>query len=297
MLKILLIIALIVVIIIKRVEIILFIVTCGKLVKKKKNTKISPNAKWFDDYYTIEYIDENTIAITEPRYWQRNINYLLIGEEKAILLDSGPGERDITEVVRSLTDLPVISMATHLHYDHVGNINKFDEVYFAKNQIDGQEKISDNEIKLNEKYYMGKYEKHDCFNIKYDKLLELDSIINIGNREFQVLDGNGHAPNSIVLYEKSKKRLYVGDYITPGMLVYKNSIIPLSSYDDMKKSINNIVSKVEEGTLTYYTHTIKKAVATMPYEDLVDINNYFKKHNATKFIKIGKINKNFKVLY
>ncbi len=81
------------------------------------------------------------------------------------------------------------------------------------------------------------------------------------------------------------------------MLIYKNSIIPLSSYDDMKKSINNIIKKVEEGTLTYYTHTLKKEVATMLYEDLVDINNYFQKHDATKFIKLGKINKNFKVIY
>ncbi len=281
----------------KRVEIILFLVTRGKFVTDKKDIKISPKATWYDDYYTIEYIDEKTIAITEPRYWQKNINYLLLGEEYAILFDSGPGERDITKVVRSLTNLPVISMISHLHYDHLGSINNFEKVYLAKNQLEGQQKISDNEIKLSEYYYMGKYENHECFNIKYDKILELDSIIDIGNRKFKILNGCGHAPNSIVLYEEETKRLYAGDYVTPEILIHRESIIPGSNFDEMKKSTKHIVEEVAEGTITYYTHTLKLEIATMQYDDLLAINNFLKSHKSGKIIKLKKINNNFKILY
>ena len=35
-------------------------------------------AIWFDDYYTIQKIDERTFAIGEPRYYQLNFNYLIL---------------------------------------------------------------------------------------------------------------------------------------------------------------------------------------------------------------------------
>ena len=40
--------------------------------------------RWFDDYYTIQKIDERTFAIGEPRYYQLNFNYLIIGDTSAV---------------------------------------------------------------------------------------------------------------------------------------------------------------------------------------------------------------------
>ena len=38
-----------------------------------------PSVVWFDDYYTVQSIDERTFAIGETRYFQQNFNYLIVG--------------------------------------------------------------------------------------------------------------------------------------------------------------------------------------------------------------------------
>ena len=68
--------------------------------------------RWFDDYYTIQKIDERTFAIGEPRYYQLNFNYLIIGDTRAVIFDAGTGQRDIRRVEKVL---PVFQLHLFLH--------------------------------------------------------------------------------------------------------------------------------------------------------------------------------------
>ena len=87
-----------------------------------------PHVRWADDYYTIEEIDERTFAIGEPRFSQQNFNYLILGSERAVLFDAGPGIRDIRPIAESITDLPITFVPSHFHYDHVGADIEFERV-------------------------------------------------------------------------------------------------------------------------------------------------------------------------
>jgi glyoxylase-like metal-dependent hydrolase (beta-lactamase superfamily II) len=73
-------------------------------------------------------------AIQEPLHWHEVISYLIIGTEKAILFDTGMGIKDISSVVKQLTDLEVIVVNSHTHADHVGDNHRFEKIHVFNDQ-------------------------------------------------------------------------------------------------------------------------------------------------------------------
>ena len=57
-----------------------------------------------DDYFAVEDLGDGTFAIGEPRYYQQNYSYLIVGQTRAVLFDAGSGTRDISRVVVRLLD-------------------------------------------------------------------------------------------------------------------------------------------------------------------------------------------------
>ena len=80
------------------------------------------NESWF----AVTPIDRETFAISEPLHWEEPHSYLLCGESRALLIDTGLGVADIGAVVRSLTSLPVLAAVTHAHWDHIGGLGCFE---------------------------------------------------------------------------------------------------------------------------------------------------------------------------
>ena len=61
-----------------------------------------------DDWFTIEEIAPQTFAISEYKHWEETHCYLLCGQERAILIDTGLGVSNIRKIVDELTKLPVM---------------------------------------------------------------------------------------------------------------------------------------------------------------------------------------------
>ena len=69
--------------------------------------------------------EAGVFIIEEPLHDERVKSYLIMGEQRAVLLDAGMGIGDLAALVASLTTLPVTLVLSHAHWDHVGSCHAF----------------------------------------------------------------------------------------------------------------------------------------------------------------------------
>jgi len=85
--------------------------------------RISVSGAWFEGYQ----VTANLFVFYEPRHYEETIVNLLIGDERAALIDTGCGIGNLREALGEFTDKPVIVVNTHTHPDHLGSDHQFDE--------------------------------------------------------------------------------------------------------------------------------------------------------------------------
>jgi glyoxylase-like metal-dependent hydrolase (beta-lactamase superfamily II) len=198
--------------------------------------------RWFDDYFTIEAVDARTFAIGEPRYAQQNFSYLILGSERAVLFDAGPGFRDIRPVVESLTPLPVTFVPSHFHYDHVGNRVTFERVavvdlpYLRARERGGR-------LALLPLEHLGASEGVAAPTLEVDEWLAPGASIALGERELLVLLTPGHTEESISLFDRASGQLFSGDFIYPGELY---AFLPNSGMGDYAVGASNVLAAAPE---------------------------------------------------
>jgi glyoxylase-like metal-dependent hydrolase (beta-lactamase superfamily II) len=165
-------------------------------------------ATWVDDWFAVVQLDEMTWAIGEPRYLRKNVSYLISGSSRAILFDSGPGERDITPVIASLTRLPVTHAFSHCHNDHIGNIQRFAQVA-AIDLPDIRDHTEGNVFRPTVSQYAGLFARR----ITVTEWWRPGQTIELGARNLLVVHVPGHTPESIALYDRERGELFTGDFI------------------------------------------------------------------------------------
>jgi len=165
----------------QRANLLIYSMTSSELPELLEPKDEGEKVTWFDDYYTIQKIDERTFAIGEPRYYQLNFNYLILGDSRAIIFDAGTGQRDIRRVVENLTDLPITFIPSHLHYDHIGN-----EVIFEKTALVDlphlRKRATDNKLPLTRFEHLGEVEGYSLPELKISEWLIPNETIDLGDR-------------------------------------------------------------------------------------------------------------------
>jgi glyoxylase-like metal-dependent hydrolase (beta-lactamase superfamily II) len=205
---------------------------------------------WFDDYYVVGDLGEGAFAIGEPLYGQCNFSYLVVGTERALLFDTGPGVRDIAPVVRALTSLPVEVLPSHLHFDHTGNLHRFDDVALPDlPQLRRQ--VQDGVFSLGFYQSLGFIEGFKRLPFRVSRWLTLGSTIELGQRRLVLINVPGHTPESVVLFDHAANRVYAGDFIYPSDIY---AFLPGADLSEYAASARRIHGMVNEQTRIYGAH-------------------------------------------
>jgi glyoxylase-like metal-dependent hydrolase (beta-lactamase superfamily II) len=226
------------------------------------------DARWFDDYYTIHRIDDRTFAIGEPRLHSQNYNYLILGDERALLFDSGPGLRDIKPVVASLTKLPVTAVPSHLHYDHIGNHARFRHIAIVDLPY-LRARAASGVLRPTAAEHLGFVEGIMRPWLHVTQWLAPGSSIDLGGRELEILYTPGHTRDSISLYDADAKQLFTGDYVTEGPLY---AFVPGSSLGDYLRTADMLIDRLDADVRLFTAHRFDPpGLPQLAYADLLDL--------------------------
>jgi glyoxylase-like metal-dependent hydrolase (beta-lactamase superfamily II) len=224
--------------------------------------------QWFDDYFLVETIDPNTFAIGEPRYYQGNYSYLILGTERAVLFDAGSGLRDIVPVVRSLTSLPVTAIASHLHFDHVGALGRLDKTAMLDDPS-LRARTRDSLLSLKRYEFLGFADRLANPTFRVDEWWAPDSVIDLGDRRLRVLATPGHTPTSVSLYDDARHQLFVGDFIYPGNLY---AFLPGASRSAYRSTTRRLLAIIDPATTILTAHMANPpAPVKAPVLELADL--------------------------
>jgi glyoxylase-like metal-dependent hydrolase (beta-lactamase superfamily II) len=223
----------------------------------KKLERVPVSDAWFEVYK----VAAATYAIYEPHQSEEVISYLILGNRKALLFDTGMGIGDIKKVVNELTTkgglrppLPVIVLNSHTHNDHVGGNWEFHTIYsmetpFSERNAKGSRADAQAEIAPGE--ICGELPK--SFNPKTYRtrpwtitgFIHGDNTIDLGGRTIEVIATPGHTPDAISLYDRANGLLFTGDTYYPAPIWLYRPETDLNAYANSIQRLADLAPHVK----------------------------------------------------
>jgi len=211
---------------------------------------LAPGVRWFDRYFVVADLGDGGFAIGEPLYAQCNFSYLIVGSERALLFDTGPGMRDITPVVRSLTALPVLAIPSHLHFDHVGNLARFSNIGLPDlPALRGQ--VRDGAFSFGFYQFLGFVEGFARPSVRISRWVPAGSDLALGGRLIRMISVPGHTPDSVVLLDRDANRLFAGDFIYPSSIY---AYLPGADLGAYSRSAGQVAQLLDDSSTVYGAH-------------------------------------------
>jgi len=174
--------------------------------------------------------------------------FLVEGEEKAALIDTGCGIGRLAETVRELTDKPLIILITHGHFDHDGGVKQFPGVPVYLHPADGQlmhqtkmmmeKMMGTSDTNRMRQFYITSRAPIRCPELDVNELLKLvpaepcDPIyeylpmedgmeFDLGGRVLKVIHTPGHSAGEVSILDETSRTLFSGDTANVGIILMR----------------------------------------------------------------------------
>ena len=156
---------------------------------------------------------------------------LLVGEARALLVDTGTGIGDLAAAVREITELPLTVVNTHGHIDHSGGNYQFDAVYLHPDDFHlirewSKREEKDHVVKLDPDHIPENFDAGGFYDYCGGNLraLEPDTVFDLGGLHVDVIPFQTHTRGSVGFLCRERKLLLTGDCISPVVyLVFPDS--------------------------------------------------------------------------
>lgn len=171
-----------------------------------------------------------------PRTWEIDefdcaSIFVLEGDEKALVIDTGIGIGNLRKMVEELTDKPVILVMTHGHGDHTGGSGWWDEIYMSEKDM-GVFEFPEN-MRMRH-FYANWIATRDPKEFPFDdpkkdypydndthiqpfenvpRVLPLvdGQVFDLGGRRVVAYEAPGHTPGCVAFIDEKERILFCGD--------------------------------------------------------------------------------------
>lgn len=164
-----------------------------------------------------------------PRTWRIEDSgvriFLLAGDDKALLIDTGMNLPNAADIARELTDLPLELLNTHADRDHISGNSAFGSFYMSPQEEPNYRSAGGTGTIV--------------------PVVQGDTI-DLGGRVLEIVDLPGHTPGSIAVLDPECRALISGDPIQDGRIFMFGTYRDLGRYAESLKALSAFDGRYDE---------------------------------------------------
>lgn len=195
--------------------------------------------------FKTEKISQRVTKITAPSL---ELMYLVEGNDRAALLDTGSGIGHLSPIIKKLTDKPVIVLLTHGHVDHAMGAAEFDTVYM--NHEDDYIYVQHAEDRFRREGLFLCTQKDQITEDEFIPALPLSAIrgmkegdsFNLGEETIDIFACPGHTRGCLVMLMREERILLLGDACNYRTFMHEPSSTTITEYEESLKRLKPLIA-------------------------------------------------------